>query len=119
MQDRAILAQLAEHRIRNAGVRGSIPRDGSSKIGSGILTIKMIGYTSRFLWTSSRGYRLCPWRSPYLRWRIETYTGIPAEQITSGIFFREVLKARRELWRFLKWGAEMEQLQLRRSAPVR
>ena len=35
----------------------------------------------RFLWIASRGYRLRPWDSPYLRWRIETYAGIPAESI--------------------------------------
>jgi hypothetical protein len=33
----------------------------------------------RMLWRLSRGYRLCPWRSPYLRWRIETYWGLHAE----------------------------------------
>ncbi len=32
----------------------------------------------RFLWRATRGYRLRPWRSPYLRWRIETYWGTPA-----------------------------------------
>ena len=28
-----------------------------------------------FLWRATRGHRLQPWRSPYLRWRVETYTG--------------------------------------------
>ena len=37
----------------------------------------MIGY----MWRASRGYRLRPWRSPYLRWRIETYWGLHAETI--------------------------------------
>jgi len=36
----------------------------------------------RFLWRASRGYRLRPWNSPYLRWRIETYSGLHAEHIT-------------------------------------
>ena len=76
----------------------------------------MIAYTIRFLWVSSRGYRLRPWRSPYLRWRIETYTGIPAEQITAAIFIREVWKARREFWQFLAWGAEMHRLERARIA---
>ena len=35
----------------------------------------------RILWRLSRGYRLCPWRSPYLRWRIETYSGLHADEI--------------------------------------
>ena len=34
-----------------------------------------------FLWKSTRGYRLRPWDSPYLRWRIETYWGLHAERI--------------------------------------
>ena len=119
MSKEAILAQLAEHRIRNAGVRGSIPRDGSSLSGPKILTTSMIAYAARFLWTSARGFRMCPWRSPYLRWRIETYTGIPAGEITCGIFFREVWKARREFWQVLKWGAEMQRLERSRTAQAR
>ncbi|MSO21530.1 MAG: hypothetical protein EXQ56_13965 [Acidobacteria bacterium] len=71
----------------------------------------MIAYSLRFLWVSSRGYRLRPWRSPLLRWRIETYTGIPAESITFAIFFREMWNARRELWQFLRWGAAMRRLE--------
>jgi hypothetical protein len=33
----------------------------------------------RFLWNATRGHRLAPWRSEYLRWRIETYSGKRAE----------------------------------------
>src|SRR3972149_824640 len=91
---RAIQAQWAEHRIRNAGVRGSIPRDGSRlprraralphalighcagmrppTLADGPRKVPMILYSLRFLRVASRGYRLCPWQSPYLRWRIET-----------------------------------------------
>jgi hypothetical protein len=29
----------------------------------------------RFLWQVAAGYRLTPWRSPYLRWRMETFLG--------------------------------------------
>ena len=36
----------------------------------------------RILWRLTRGYRLRPWRSPYLRWRIETYWGLHAGEIT-------------------------------------
>jgi len=28
----------------------------------------------RFFWNSTRGHRFAPWRSPYLRWRMETYS---------------------------------------------
>ena len=38
----------------------------------------------RFLWRATRGYRLSPWRSPYLRWRMETYWGVPATEIQFG-----------------------------------
>jgi len=55
----------------------------------------------RFLWTATRGYRLRPWRSPYLRWRIETYCGWKADQITPRDFWRFVWRYRGELWRFL------------------
>jgi hypothetical protein len=58
-----------------------------------------------FEWT--RGYRLRPWRSPYLRWRIETFWGWHADRITSRDFFRFTWERRRELLRFMKWAAEM------------
>jgi hypothetical protein len=61
-----------------------------------------------FLWQSTRGYRLWPWRSPYLRWRIETYCGWEAEQIGFADFWRFCRSRRRELWRFLRWASEMQ-----------
>lgn len=62
-----------------------------------------------FLWRASRGYRFTPWRSPYLRWRIETYWGIPAESITPGQFWRFVWSHKSELYRFLRWADRMAQ----------
>ena len=62
----------------------------------------------RFLWSASRGYRLRPWRSPYLRWRIETYSGLHAEQITFRQFWRFMLDNRKSLIRFLHWTERME-----------
>ena len=41
----------------------------------------------RIAWRLSKGYRLRPWRSPYLRWRIETYLGVHADHITTSDFF--------------------------------
>ena len=64
-----------------------------------------------FLWNSTRGYRLRPWRSPYVRWRIETYCGWKAEEIRFRDFWRFVWSSRRELWRFLRWGDRMRRLQ--------
>lgn len=61
----------------------------------------------RFLWTASRGYHLTPWRSPYLRWRIETYWGIDAAEIDARAFWRFCREHWRDLWRFLQWAAEL------------
>ena len=60
-----------------------------------------------FLWRASKGYRFTPWRSPYLRWRIETYWGWHADQITARDFWRFVWRERRELARFLRWADKM------------
>ena len=58
-------------------------------------------------WRLCRGYRLRPWRSPYLRWRIETYWGIPAESIGFDGFWRFVWQHREDLWRYGKWARRM------------
>jgi len=60
-----------------------------------------------FLWQATRGYRLHPWRSPYLRWRIETYWGLHADEISPRQFQAFVWEHRGELWRFLRWASEM------------
>ena len=41
----------------------------------------------RFLWNATRGHRLTPWRSEYLKWRIETYSGRRADTIGFGFFW--------------------------------
>jgi hypothetical protein len=61
----------------------------------------------RFLWRGTRGYRLRPWASPYLRWRIETYWGWHAEQIDARSFWAFSWGQRRPLWRFLLWASDM------------
>lgn len=61
-----------------------------------------------FYWRVSRGYRLTPWRNPYLRWRIETYWGIEAEKIGFREFWRFVWSHRSELIRFMHWAERME-----------
>lgn len=62
----------------------------------------------RFVWRATRGYRLRPWRSPYLRWRIETYWGTPAEEIQFRDFCRFAWRHRRDVLRFLRWAGKME-----------
>ena len=54
----------------------------------------------------SRGYRLRPWRSPYLRWRMETWSGLHADRITPGIFLKFAWQHRSDLWRYLRWAAK-------------
>jgi hypothetical protein len=56
-------------------------------------------------WRLTRGYRLAPWGSPYLRWRIETWSGLEADTITREIFTQFCWKHRRELLRYLRWAA--------------
>ncbi|HWY48623.1 MAG TPA: hypothetical protein VNX70_14645 [Bryobacteraceae bacterium] len=62
----------------------------------------------RFVWRATRGYRLRPWRSPFLRWRMETYWGTPGEEIGFQDFWRFVWQRRDDLARFLRWVERME-----------
>ena len=61
----------------------------------------------RFLWLATRGHRWRPWKSPYLAWRIETFSGIPAEQVGARVFFGFCWRERASLLRFLRWTGEM------------
>jgi len=63
---------------------------------------------TRFLWNATKGHRLAPWRSPYLLWRIETYTGVKMKQIGFLEFWEFMWRERHNLWRFLRWTGEME-----------
>src|SRR4029077_12929610 len=40
----------------------------------------------RYYWIISRGYRLTPWRSPYVRWRMETFFGKEASELDARKF---------------------------------
>jgi hypothetical protein len=61
----------------------------------------------RFLWNATRGHRLRPWRSEYLKWRIETYSGAKAESIEFREFSRFLWNERRRLLHFLAWTGEV------------
>ena len=61
----------------------------------------------RVLWRLTRGYRLRPWRSPYLRWRIETYSGLDAGRISFARFWSFAWNNRKDLLRYLRWAARM------------
>jgi hypothetical protein len=61
----------------------------------------------RFLWRATKGYRVRPWRSPYLRWRLETYSGQKAETVQLKDFWSLAWGERRQAARFLRWVGEM------------
>ena len=67
-----------------------------------------MGEGLRFLWVATRGSRLRPWQSDYLKWRLETFTGKHAEDVRAGDFWRFLVAERRQLLRFLGWLAEMK-----------
>ena len=59
-------------------------------------------------------YLLTPWRSPLLRWRMETYgvldtdgTLLHASEIDPTTFFRFTFQHRRALLRFLRWATSL------------
>lgn len=64
----------------------------------------------RFLWAATRGYRLRPSSSPYLRWRLETYTGKPAGEVRLPDFLRLAWGERWQILRFRGWLAELRSL---------
>lgn len=62
----------------------------------------------RFLWNATRGHRLAPWRSEYLRWRVETYSGQWAEKLTAEGIMNFIWNSRWELLSFLAWTGQIE-----------
>lgn len=72
-----------------------------------LLRLSELGAAAAFLWEATRGSRLRPWQSPYLRWRIETYSGTPAESIDRAAFFAFCRRQARPLLRYLAWAARM------------
>lgn len=68
----------------------------------------------RYYWISAKGYRLRPWQSPYLRWRLETFFGKEAAEMDAGEFFRLLWRERARMRRFLEWADERRREQRRR-----
>lgn len=68
----------------------------------------------RFYWTSCKGYRLRPWRSPYIRWRMETFFGPEAAPTDARTFFRLTWRERARLLKFFRW-AETRRREMRRK----
>ena len=57
----------------------------------------------RFYWLAAKGYRLRPWRSPYIRWRMETFFGPPAHPLTAIRFASLLWRERKRMLEFLRW----------------
>ena len=74
--------------------------------------------TLRYYWNAARGYRLKPWKSPYVRWRFETFLGKEAADLTASKFFHLMWKYREHMQRFVDWAAERRRFQRRRHALV-
>ena len=64
----------------------------------------------RLAWAAGKGYRLRPWRSPYVRWRVETYSGQKAETVRLRDCLRLVYGERRQFARFVHWLGAMRTL---------
>lgn len=62
----------------------------------------------RFLWNALRGSRLRPWRSEYLKWRIETYSGKKADSIRPMDMIEFAWREKWNLLRFLRWAGDLE-----------
>ncbi len=62
----------------------------------------------KFLWNATRGNRLTPWRSQYLRWRVETYSGMKAETLTPSKIFAFLWTSKWELLSFLLWTGRLD-----------
>jgi hypothetical protein len=64
----------------------------------------------RFVWNATRGHRFRPWRSEYLKWRIETYSGMKADELERRDVLGFLWREKWNLLRFLRWADGMEKL---------
>lgn len=62
----------------------------------------------RFIWNATSGHRLRPWRSEYLKWRIETYSGMKADELRLRDIVGFVWREKGNLLRFLRWIDRMD-----------
>jgi hypothetical protein len=62
----------------------------------------------RYYWVIAKGYRLRPWKSPYIQWRLETFFGDEADDLSAAEFFGLLWRERARMERFLKWVGERQ-----------
>ncbi len=72
--------------------------------------IRALAGAVRFFWTAAAGNRLRPWRSEYLRWRMETYSGKPAGTLKAADFLRLFLAEPRQFLRFFEWSSRLRRV---------
>jgi hypothetical protein len=57
----------------------------------------------RYYWIAAKGYRLRPWASPYIRWRLETFFGKDAANLDARGTVKLLWRERARLAHFLRW----------------
>ncbi len=67
----------------------------------------------RYYWIFAKGYRLRPWKSPYIRWRMETFFGTEAAELDARKLVRLLWRERAQIRRFLRWAEERRREQRR------
>jgi hypothetical protein len=65
----------------------------------------------RYYWTIAKGYRLHPWDSPYIQWRLETYFGKEAANLDRAKFMSLMWRERARMKTFLAWVADRRRAQ--------
>jgi hypothetical protein len=65
----------------------------------------------RYYWITAKGYRLRPWASPYIRWRLETFFGGDMYALGPMQFFNLLWRERSRSRQFLEWVAERWRVQ--------
>jgi hypothetical protein len=65
----------------------------------------------RYYWITTKGYRLRPWASSYIQWRLETFFGHEAANLSAGQFFSLMWCERARMRNFLTWVAERRKAQ--------
>lgn len=76
------------------------------KQGDGVTNADRMFNALRYYWIIAKGYRLRPWKSPYIQWRLETFFGHEAADLDAGKFLRLMWRERARMERFLGWVAQ-------------
>lgn len=67
-----------------------------------------------YYWIIAKGYRLQPWKSPYVQWRLETFFDKDAADLDARKFFALMWRERARMEKFLAWVAQRRRAQAQR-----